>query len=243
MIDESKQIDPNTPAFKEALIKTRAFTDKVVRRLKMAYHPEEEIVQSVSFGLTRNYLIYGKRFCPCFFVTGDKEQDRICPCKPALEEEIPREGKCHCGIFCTSAFASTQKREELLEIAVHQHSRGLTAEECAILLKKPQLDSAELEALIDAREAEVTRFLIVDVREPMEYRQARIKGTDHLTPTTQFYNAIKDLMTHKEIPLILYCHIGSRSAYCQQILGEMGFAQVGNLTHGIVSFRGEMEHG
>jgi ferredoxin-thioredoxin reductase catalytic subunit/rhodanese-related sulfurtransferase len=243
MIDESKVVDPASPAFKTAHAKTQSFTDKVVRRLKLAYNPEEEIVQSVSFGLTRNYLIYGKRYCPCFFVTGEKESDRICPCKPALEEEIPQEGKCHCGIFCTPAYAAQQKSSDLIEEAVHQHSRGLTEKECELLLQKAQLDSAELEALLDARGAGLTDFQIVDVREPMEYKQARIKGTDHLVPTTQFYSAIESLSAHKETPLILYCHVGSRSGYCQQIMTEMGFKQVGNLTHGIVSFRGEMERG
>ncbi len=243
MIDTSKAVDPSSPEFKAAHKKTEQFTDKVVRRLKIAYNPEEEIVQSVSFGLTRNYLIYKKRYCPCFFVTGDKEQDRICPCKPALEHEIPNEGKCHCGIFCTPEYATQQKSCNLLEAAVHQHSRGLTKEECEILLKKPQLDSAELEALIEARKTGLAHFLIVDVREPMENRQARIKGTDYLVPTTQFYTAIESLMSQRATALILYCHVGSRSAYCQQIMGEMGFKQVGNLTHGIVSFRGEMERG
>ncbi len=34
-----------------------------------------------------------------------KEDNRICPCKPALETEIPEDGKCHCGIFCTPEHA------------------------------------------------------------------------------------------------------------------------------------------
>jgi ferredoxin-thioredoxin reductase catalytic subunit len=30
--------------------------------------------------------------------------DRVCPCPQALEKEIPEEGKCHCGIFCTPEY-------------------------------------------------------------------------------------------------------------------------------------------
>ena len=41
--------------------------------------------------------------------------------------------------------------------------------------------------------------------------------------------------------IILYCHVGSRSAHCQRILNDMGYTKVGNLTHGIVSFGGEIE--
>lgn len=236
-------IDPESKVFKEELKKTEAFTQKVVRRMNVVFNPEEEIVRSVTFGLTRNQLIYGKRYCPCFFVTGDKEKDRICLCKPALNHEIPVEGKCHCGIFCTPAYAQMHKAEELLEAAVHQHSRGLSASECDILLKKAQLDSAELEALLDAREAKITDFALVDVREPMEYKHARIRGVDFLVPTTRFYDALEQIAGKKAMPIIVYCHVGSRSAYCQQIMQEMGYKQVGNLTHGIVSYRGEMDHG
>ena len=31
--------------------------------------------------------------------------DRICPCKPAIKEELPEKGVCHCGIFCTKEYA------------------------------------------------------------------------------------------------------------------------------------------
>ncbi len=237
-----KKIDPESQEFKEALEKTVKFTDKVLNQFGFVYHPDPEVVQSVQFGLTRNKLIYEKRFCPCFFVTGNKEEDRICPCKPALEEEIPTDGKCHCGIFCTPEFAEAQKMEEEIEEAVHEHSRGLSKEECELLLKKEQLDSSELEALLEARSLGMVSFQLVDVREWMEYKSARIKGVDHLVPTTSFYESVKAL-EDKEVPIIVYCHVGSRSAYCQNMMKDMGYKHVGNLTYGIVSYQGEMERG
>jgi len=30
--------------------------------------------------------------------------DRICPCKPAIEKELPEDGICHCQIFCTPEY-------------------------------------------------------------------------------------------------------------------------------------------
>ena len=237
-----KKVDPESQEFKDTLAKTVDFTDKVLKQFGFVYHPDEEVVQSVQFGLTRNKIIYNKRYCPCFFVTGNKEEDRICPCKPALEKEIPEEGKCHCGIFCTPEFAQAQKMEEDVEAAVHQHSRGLSKEECEFLLGKEQLDSSELEALLEARELGMVSFLLVDVREWMEYKSVRIKGADHLVPTTSFYETVK-VLEDKSMPVIVYCHVGSRSAYCQNILKDMGYAQVGNLTHGIVSYQGDMERG
>lgn len=237
-----QKVDPNSPEFKTELVKTVKFTDKVIKQFGFAYNPDKEITQGVQYGLTRNKLIYGKRYCPCFFVTQTKE-DRICPCKPALNEEVPGDGKCHCGIFCTPEFAKESQQDETMEAAIHAHSRGLTQEECELLLKKEQLDSDELAALLEARELNMVDFKVVDIREWMENQAARIAGTDFLCPTTSFFEAIDTLKEHQDKALILYCHVGSRSAYCQRILQDMKFSHVGNLTHGIVSYRGKIEKG
>jgi len=84
-----RKIDINSDAFQNELARTLRFTDKVVEQFGWAYNPDPEINEGIQLGLTRNRLMYGKRYCPCFFVTGDKEEDRICPCKPAIEKEIP----------------------------------------------------------------------------------------------------------------------------------------------------------
>lgn len=43
---------------------------------------------------------FGRRICPCFSPTGEKEKDRalLCPCK-FLEEDIREKGTCHCTLF------------------------------------------------------------------------------------------------------------------------------------------------
>ncbi|MCV6608408.1 MAG: rhodanese-like domain-containing protein [Campylobacterales bacterium] len=242
-MEEIKKVDPESAEFKEEFEKTSAFTDKVLKQFEYVYHPDTEIVTSIRNGLTRNKLIYGKRYCPCFFVTGKKEEDRVCPCQPALKEEIPNEGRCHCGIFCTPEFAKLQVDSETAEEAAHQHSRGLTKDECNAILANEQLDSDEIESLLEARELGMVEFEIVDVREWMEYQSMRIKGVDHLIPTTSFYESVEKLKGKEDLPLIVYCHVGSRSAYCQKVLKDMGFNKVGNLTRGIVSYRGELDRG
>ena len=235
-------IDAESAEFKAELEKTVKFTDKVLNQFGFAYNPDVEINQSVQFGLTRNKLIYGKRYCPCFFVTKTKE-DRICPCPPALKDEIPNKGNCHCGIFCTPEFAKSQKAEEEMEEAVHEHSRGLTKDECEMLLTKSNLDGDEVEALMEAREKNMVDFILVDVREAMENKSARIKGTDHLIPTTSFYESLKVIEDKKMTSLIVYCHSGSRSMYCQRVLFDLGFKQVANLNYGIMNYSGEIERG
>lgn len=233
------KIDVESVEFKKELEKTKKFTQKVVEQFGLSYNPDSEINQSVEFGLTRNKLIYGKRYCPCFFVT-KSDDDRVCPCKPALEDEIPNEGKCHCGIFCTKEYYNMHKKEEFIEELAHTHSRVLSKDECELLLSKRAIDADELVSLIEAREHKVVEFLIVDTREWMENKMGKIKGTDYLIPTTSFYDSISQIMDKKDTPIVVYCHVGSRSAYCQQIMKSMGFKNVINLNYGIVGFNGEI---
>jgi sulfur-carrier protein adenylyltransferase/sulfurtransferase len=237
------KIDPESEEFQLELEKTIKFTDKVCTQFGFAYNPDVEINQGIQFGLTRNKLMHGKRYCPCFFITGNKEEDRICPCKPALEHEIPEEGVCHCQIFCTPAYASAQAKSEEIEAVVHQHSRGLTTEECEILLNKSDIDSDELTALFEARELGMVTFKVVDVREWMEWKMGRIAGADALVPTSSFFQTLNESKLDKDEHIIVYCHVGSRSAHCQRILVDMGYTKVSNLAHGIVGYSGEIVRG
>ena len=242
-------IDINSPEFQEELKKTWQFVEKVNKQFGFVQNPDKEINEGVAMGLARNKLMYGKRYCPCFIVQGETEEERkkadnrICPCKPALEKEIPEDGVCHCGIFCTPEYAQKKALKESAEEAVHTHSRGLSKEEAELLVHKEQLDGEELEALLEARELKMVDFTLIDVREPMEFEMGHIKGTDELLPTSRFYDWINEIQDRKDENIILYCHTGSRSYQVQQILKQQGFKSIGNLTYGIISFYGEIERG
>jgi ferredoxin-thioredoxin reductase catalytic subunit/rhodanese-related sulfurtransferase len=240
MSTEMKKVDPESVEFKTELAKTVKFTDKVVKQFGYAYNPDPLINEGIQMGLTRNKLIYDKRYCPCFFVTGDKEEDRICPCKPAIEHEIPNDGVCHCQIFCTPEYAAKKAASDELEAVAHEHSRGLTTQECEQLLKQENIDSDELLSLLEARDLGMVDFNLVDVREWMEHESGHIKGTNALIPTTSFFASLEKASLEKEKSLILYCHVGSRSAHCQRILSDMEFKSVVNLAHGISGYHGEV---
>ena len=58
--------------------------------------------------------------------------DRICPCKPAINDEVPNKGMCHCGIFCSEEFANKtsqnntpQEVEEIVEVDENQAKETL----------------------------------------------------------------------------------------------------------------------
>ena len=240
------KIDMNSPEFQAEMDKTVKFTDKVCSQFGWVYNPQEEVNEGVQMGLARNKMMYKKRFCPCFMVEevdgkARSVDDRVCPCKPAIEHELPEEGKCHCGIFCTPEYAAKQRIELGMEEAVHTHSRGLSQDECDTLVNQAELDGDELSALMEARELGMVKFKLVDVREHMEWQMGHIKGADALVPTSSFFQVLDEAKLDKEESIILYCHVGSRSAHVARIMADMGYTKIGNLTHGIVSYSGEIE--
>ncbi len=239
------KIDMNSEEFQNELAKTVKFTDKVIKQFGWEYNPQIEVNEGVQMGLARNKMMYNKRFCPCFMVEEvdgkpRSVDDRICPCKPAIEHEMIEIGACHCGIFCTPEYAAAKRQELNIEEVVHTHSRGLSAQECQELLKKNDLDGDELAALMEAKELGMISFKLIDVREHMEWEMGHIKGADVLIPTSSFFNTLEEAALNKDEPIVLYCHVGSRSLHCQRIMNDMGYTHVGNLTHGIVSYNGDI---
>jgi ferredoxin-thioredoxin reductase catalytic subunit len=106
MGEAAVQRDSKPPKDLETCIQeTRTFVGKVVDRFDLAFNPDPEVNETIIQGLARHQHLHGRRYCPCFIIQFDKALDRICPCKPGLEEEIPRDGHCHCGIFCAKDYA------------------------------------------------------------------------------------------------------------------------------------------
>ncbi len=241
-----KTVDINSPEFQQEFLKTEKFAHKVVKQFNWKFNPDEEVVERILKGLTNNKLLYGKRFCPCFpveekdgkYVSSD---NRICPCPQAIDDEIPNKGVCHCGIFCNEEFVSNYKKEYKKE---EVKIEGLSIEEIENLVNKDQILSKELEILLKAREKGLVSFKLIDIREPFENQMMRIKGTDKLLPISRVQYDLDEWMKLKDERIIIYCHVGSRSAYLQRALKEqLGFDKVSNLTYGIADYRGEIERG
>ncbi len=241
-----KVVDINSSEFQQEFVKTEKFAHKVVEQFGWAFNPDEEVVERVLKGLTNNKLLYGKRFCPCFIV---EEKDgkyvsvdnRICPCTQAIKKEIPENGVCHCGIFCTPEYAINYSKNH------PKHSReidGLSVNELETILEKEQILGEELEILLKARDAGLVKFYLIDIRELFEYQMMRIKGTDELLPISRVQYDLDKWMKYKDERIIIYCHVGSRSGYLQRALQQqLGFNKVGNLTYGIANYFGEVERG
>ena len=79
---------------------------------------------------------------------------------------------------------------------------------------------------------------LIDVREPYEWRIARIDGA-RLLPLSRFNSALDELSPEREI--VLYCHHGQRSQVAGEFLAAHGFSRVWNLTGGIDRWSAEVD--
>jgi adenylyltransferase/sulfurtransferase len=79
---------------------------------------------------------------------------------------------------------------------------------------------------------------LIDVREPYEWRIARIEGA-RLIPLGKFERAVAEIPPDRDV--VLYCHHGSRSRTAAEFLVEQGFRRVWNLTGGIDRWSAEVD--
>ncbi len=88
------------------------------------------------------------------------------------------------------------------------------------------MTARELKAAID----EGRKLVLLDVREPFEYALCHLRSST-LIPVDQLALRLKELDLNDEI--VVYCHVGIRSASAVSLLRENGFTNVRNLTGGI----------
>ena len=110
------------------------------------------------------------------------------------------------------------------------------------LLVQDNVNSEDLERLLKAREEGKADFLLIDVREDMEYDMGHVKGVDMLKPTSSFQQWAEQLFNEaKDKTIIFTCRTGSRSGQVQNVFRSNGHESVINHYGGIVSYRGEVK--
>ncbi len=95
-----------------------------------------------------------------------------------------------------------------------------------------EISSIDAQTLHDSPDAP----LFVDVREPDEWEEGHIPGAIHIT-RGRLESRIEGLVPDKSRPLVVYCSVGSRSAFATKALGEMGYADVVNLAGGFSDWK------
>jgi len=70
--------------------------------------------------------------------------------------------------------------------------------------------------------------MIIDVREPFEFKTGHVKGAINIPPNKLMAGAKELTNVPKDTELILYCRSGSRSAVSANILKMQGFTNIIN---------------
>ena len=82
--------------------------------------------------------------------------------------------------------------------------------------------------------------VIVDVREPFEYKTGHVKGALNIPPSELLTGAKQLAGVDKDTPIVLYCRTGTRSNAAIHILRSLGYS---NLTNGRTRQRVEATYG
>jgi len=108
------------------------------------------------------------------------------------------------------------------------------------LLQKTDVNSQELQSLIEAREKGEVDFLLIDVREQYEYDAGHVKGVDELRPTSSFQTWAQELFNEAADKTVIFtCRTGSRSGQVQNVFKSNGHEKAINHSGGIVTYSGE----
>ena len=102
----------------------------------------------------------------------------------------------------------------------------------------PSISPAEVKTLIEGKPTD--DYILLDVRQPMEYQQGRLPGSV-LIPLGELHARVTELDPHKTV--VVYCRSGSRSASATSMLMSQGFEDVLNMEGGIIRYNGLIASG
>jgi rhodanese-related sulfurtransferase len=101
----------------------------------------------------------------------------------------------------------------------------LTADEAQA---QPTIDVTETQRRLDSGAA-----LLIDVREPEEWRDGHVPGAVHL-PLGQLDARLSEIPREQDI--LLFCRSGNRSGRATAALRSIGFTRVTNVSGGILAW-------
>jgi rhodanese-related sulfurtransferase len=82
--------------------------------------------------------------------------------------------------------------------------------------------------------ADEEKPLVVDVREPFEYREGHIEGA-RLAPLGRVVSELQDVPKEREI--VLVCSTDNRSGKAQRLLADRGYSRLENMKGGMVAWQ------
>jgi rhodanese-related sulfurtransferase len=100
-----------------------------------------------------------------------------------------------------------------LEAKAARHVISITAEQA-----KAELEAGEF-------------AVILDVREPQEYKMGHIPNAVNIPRGVLEYK-IGGIISDKNTPILVYCKVGGRGTFAAEVLGKLGYTSVVNLGGG-----------
>lgn len=94
------------------------------------------------------------------------------------------------------------------------------------------INADELKEKLDSGE----NILIIDVRNPQEITRGRIPKSINI-PLDNFENEVEKEIKNKNDQVCVYCLSGSRSEIACEILEDLGYTNVLNLSSGMLAWR------
>ncbi|MDZ4264060.1 MAG: rhodanese-like domain-containing protein [Pseudomonadota bacterium] len=98
------------------------------------------------------------------------------------------------------------------------------------LLGFKELGTNEAVRLMNSEEA-----LMLDVREEGEFKDGHVMNAVHI-PLGVLESRLKEIETHKEKPVIVYCRTGQRAAKAGAVLQRQGFKSIYKLNGGMMAW-------
>jgi len=106
-------------------------------------------------------------------------------------------------------------------------------------IKGPKISPQELKELLDSKHAE-DEIILIDVRESDEFSENSIPGSISV-PLGDLDTSTVLQEISKESQIVVVCLSGCRSEFAQQMLLDMGFKHVYDLSGGLANWSSESE--
>ncbi len=114
------------------------------------------------------------------------------------------------------------------------------------MISLPHISVHEVAAKLNQRRHGGSQFILLDVREPLEYPQANLPGETECAPMSELSRrgpaALPDaILADKTVEIVVMCHHGIRSAQVVMWLMRQGWQNVFNLEGGINAYALEVD--
>lgn len=117
---------------------------------------------------------------------------------------------------------------------------GAVSDEAAHAVQGRTITALELRDMLAERERGEREFLLVDVREPAEREINQIPGSVSI-PKSEFMWGDATERLPRDVPIVLHCKAGSRSAECLTELLAAGFTDVAHVGGGVEAWAAQVD--